>query len=99
MSGPLRKQLLRNMTLLLGGCALLLTGRAGAQPMMPAGGDTVGTPKSMAPDAVVKNVGVDQNLDAVVSPDLTFTDETGRTVRLGDYMGKRPMLLSLVYYE
>jgi protein SCO1/2 len=74
-------------------------GPAAAQPMMPAGGDTVGAPKAMAPDAVVKNVGVDQKLDAVVSPDLTFTDETGKTVRLGDYMGKRPLLLSLVYYE
>lgn len=65
--------------------------------MMPAGGGTPGT--GIAPDVAVKNVGVDQKLDAVVSPDLTFTDETGKPVRLGDYMGKRPLVLSLVYYE
>jgi protein SCO1/2 len=98
MSRPLAKKLLLRATLLLSGCALL-TGRAAAQPMMPAGGNTDGVASAMAPDTVVKNVGVDQNLDATVSPDLTFTDETGKTVRLGDYMGKRPLLLSLVYYE
>src|SRR4051794_37118411 len=103
MFRPLRTQFLRSATLLFAGCALL-TARAEAQPMAPGGnvgdgGDTVATARAMAPDAVVKNVGVDQNLDAVVSPDLTFTDETGKTVRLGDYMGKRPLLLSLVYYE
>jgi protein SCO1/2 len=98
MSRPLAKKLLLRATLLLSGGALL-TGRAAAQPMMPGGGNTDGVASAMAPDAVVKNVGVDQNLDAVVSPDLTFTDETGKAVRLGDYMGKRPLLLSLVYYE
>ena len=29
----------------------------------------------------------------------TFVDETGRDVKLGDYFGKRPVLLALVYYE
>lgn len=70
---------------------------ATAQPMMPAGGPA--GPKPLAPDKVIQNVGVDQKLDAQVSPDLTFKDETGKTVRLGDYYGKRPLLLALVYYE
>jgi protein SCO1/2 len=99
MSRPLSKQFLPSSSFVLLAVCVLTGGRATAQPMMPAGGDTVGAPKALAPDAVVKNVGVDQNLDAVVSPDLTFTDESGKTVRLGDYMGKRPLILSLVYYE
>jgi protein SCO1/2 len=101
MSRPIAKKLLLRATLALAGCALLGSsgGRAAAQPNSPVSGDTSGVAKAMAPDAVVKNVGVDQKLDSVVSPDLTFTDETGKTVRLGDYMGKRPLLLSLVYYE
>src|SRR5688500_19634199 len=70
---------------------------AAAQPMMPAGGPD--GPKSLAPDKVLQTVGVDQKLDAQVSPDLTFKNEAGETVRLRDYMGKRPLLLSLVYYE
>jgi protein SCO1/2 len=47
----------------------------------------------------LQNVGIDQHLDAQVPPDLAFTDETGRAVRLGDYFGKRPMILNLVYYN
>ena len=31
--------------------------------------------------------------------DVTFKDETGRTVALGDYFGQRPAILALVYYQ
>ena len=31
--------------------------------------------------------------------DTPFVDENGRDVRLGDYFGKRPVVLALVYYE
>ena len=31
--------------------------------------------------------------------DLPFMDESGKQVRLGDYFGKRPVVLALVYYE
>ena len=80
-------------------CALALsTAPAIAQPMMPSGGPA--GPKPLAPDDLIKTVGVDQNLDAQISPDLKFVDETGKTVRLGDYFGKKkPLLLSLVYYQ
>ena len=43
--------------------------------------------------------GIDQKLDAQVPPDLVFRDETGRTVKLGDYFGTKPVILSLVYYD
>ena len=39
-----------------------------------------------------------QKLDAQVSPDLVFRDETGKPVRLGDYFGKRPIILVMGYY-
>ena len=45
------------------------------------------------------NVGIEQHLDQQIQPDLTFRDESGKTVRLGDYFGKRPMILNLVYYN
>jgi protein SCO1/2 len=48
---------------------------------------------------IQKKVGIDQRLNAQVPLDLVFTDETGREVRLGDYFGKRPVVLALVYYE
>jgi protein SCO1/2 len=48
---------------------------------------------------ILKDVGIDQKLDAQVPPDLVFHDEMGRDVRLGDYFGKRPLVLALVYYK
>jgi protein SCO1/2 len=78
--------------------AMLTTAAAFAQPTMPVGGPG-GAPQSMTPDRLVREIGVDQKLDAQISPDLTFKDETGKTVRLGDYFGKRPLMLTLVYFE
>lgn len=45
------------------------------------------------------DVHFDQRLDQQVPLDLNFRDERGQTVRLGDYFGKKPVILSLVYYE
>ncbi len=47
----------------------------------------------------LENVGIDQRLDAQVPPDLTFRDDTGKAVKLGDYFGHKPMILNLVYYN
>jgi len=48
---------------------------------------------------ILRNVGIDQKLDQLVPLDLEFHDETGKTVRLGDYFGRKPIILSLVYYD
>ena len=58
----------------------------------------------MSPPANVRppgleNVGIQQNLNQPLPLDLTFTDDLGRTVRLGDYFGKKPAILSLVYFN
>jgi len=47
----------------------------------------------------LKNVGIEQHLNQQIPSTLTFRDETGKTVQLGDYFGKRPMILNLVYYQ
>ncbi|MGH9537499.1 MAG: SCO family protein [Terriglobales bacterium] len=47
----------------------------------------------------LKNVGIEQHLDDQIPPDLSFRDESGKSVRLGDYFGKKPMILNLVYYQ
>jgi len=49
--------------------------------------------------AMVRGVGIDQNLNAQVPLDLTFKDETSQTVRLGRYFRQKPVVLALVYYE
>jgi protein SCO1/2 len=48
---------------------------------------------------ILREVGIDQKLDEQVPLDLEFSDEEGRTVKLGDFFGKRPVVLALVYYE
>jgi protein SCO1 len=58
----------------------------------------------MSPPANVRpprleNVGIEQRLDSQVPPDLAFRDETGQAVKLGDYFGKKPLILNLVYYN
>jgi len=58
----------------------------------------------MSPPANVRppyleNVGIEQRLDAQVPADLAFVDDAGRPVKLGDYFGKKPLILNLVYYN
>jgi len=49
--------------------------------------------------AMVRGVGIDQNLNAQIPLELTFRDDTGQTVRLGQYFRQKPVVLALVYYE
>jgi protein SCO1 len=49
---------------------------------------------------VLKKVGIEQKLNSQIPLDLSFRDEEGREVRLGDYFrGGKPVVLTLVYYE
>jgi protein SCO1 len=51
------------------------------------------------PAPPVKDIGFDQKLGDAVPLDLAFRDEAGKTVHLRDYLGKRPVVLSLVYFD
>lgn len=57
-----------------------------------------GMAQQVAPDPL-RDVGIDQRLNAQVPGELFFRDETGREVRLAEYFGQRPIILVLVYYE
>lgn len=46
-----------------------------------------------------REITIEQKLNAQVPLNLTFRDETGREVQLREYFGKKPVLLTLVYYE
>jgi protein SCO1/2 len=48
---------------------------------------------------VLQQVGVAQHLNQQLPLDAQFVDETGKTVHLGDYFGKHPAILTLVYYN
>jgi protein SCO1/2 len=47
---------------------------------------------------VLQKVGVSQHLNQQLPLDAAFVDESGKQVKLGDYFGKRPAILALVYY-
>jgi protein SCO1/2 len=52
------------------------------------------------PDERLLNaIGFDQKLNAQVPLDLIFRDERGAPIRLGDYIGDKPAILVLAYYE
>jgi protein SCO1 len=67
-----------------------------AQPMAPAPG---GLLRADEKPAALKDIGIDQRLNEPVPLTLAFRDEAGRPVHLGDYFGKHPVLLALVYYN
>lgn len=49
--------------------------------------------------AQFKDIKIEQRLDAQVPLDLPFIDEGGKAVQLGDYLGERPAILTLIYYD
>ena len=48
---------------------------------------------------VLEHVGVAQHLNQQLPLNAQFVDDRGNTVQLGDYFGKRPAILTLVYYN
>lgn len=83
--------ILRILVLLLG--ALLTPGLAGAvesaaEPAAPS--DAAST---------IQQIRWDQKLDTQLPLDLEFVDESGKPVKLGDYFGKRPVILAMGYYN
>jgi protein SCO1/2 len=62
------------------------------------GADRAGEPAAGKPGLLAK-IGIDQKLNQQVPLDLVFTDASGREVKLGEFFGKRPVVLALVYYE
>ncbi len=74
---------------------ILLTATALGQAMSKG---IMSPPSSVRPPNL-QNVGIEQHLDAQVPADLPFTDDSGRAVKLGDYFGKKPIILNLVYYN
>lgn len=63
------------------------------------GDKQMGDPSGDHLPAILNKATVVQKLNTQIPLDSQFRDETGKTVRLGDYFGKRPAILALVYYS
>jgi protein SCO1/2 len=48
---------------------------------------------------LLKEVGIDQKLNSSIPLDLVFRDEAGNAVKLSQFFGQGPVVLSLVYYD
>jgi protein SCO1 len=48
---------------------------------------------------LLKEVGIDQKLNDQIPLDLTFNDEHGNPVQLRQFFGRKPVILSLVYFN
>ena len=70
-----------------------------AQPLAAIGTTDPHLPEAPLPPPPVKDVGFDQKLGESIPLDLVFKDEAGKDVRLSQYFGKRPVVLSLVYFN
>lgn len=55
--------------------------------------------QKMSGAALSREITIEQKLNEQVPLNLTFRDETGQEVQLKQYFGKKPVLLTLVYYE
>ena len=51
------------------------------------------------PPPILREVSIAQRLNEPIPPDVIFRDEDGKAVHLGDYFGKKPIVLSLVYFD
>ena len=79
-------------------CGVLLGGPLFAQ-VSGYGDKQVGENTGDQLPQVLQKVTVSQHLNQQLPLDAAFVDETGKPVKLGDYFGKRPAILSLVYYN
>jgi protein SCO1 len=57
-----------------------------------------GNPSTGLPTAL-RDVRIEQKLNQQLPLDLTFRDENGQPVKLGQYFGNKPVVLALVYYD
>lgn len=60
--------------------------------------ENVGQSSAALPPAL-QNVGFSPQLNAQIPLDITFADESARSVHLRDYFDRKPVLLALVYYS
>jgi len=93
----------RGLLLLLTAICLLPSAAAaqpgGPGPSSPLYGARPETGKvSTGLPPALQKVGIDQRLNEQLPLDAIFKDESGNEVRLGQYFGKKPVILNLVYY-
>lgn len=60
--------------------------------------ETPGATSTVTPEQL-KEVTFEQRLDQRLPRETRFKDESGRTVRLGDFFGRKPVVLAFAYFQ
>lgn len=47
----------------------------------------------------IKEIGMDEKLGSVVSPDIEFVNRDGKRVTLGSYLGEKPVVINMLYFS
>jgi protein SCO1 len=96
----------QSLRMLAGACVLLLfsspaSGQLGASqgnsPLYSSRPYEQRAPSGLPP--ALSKVGIDQKLNSQLPLNLSFRDEQGGQIKLGEYFNKKPVVLALVYYE
>jgi protein SCO1/2 len=77
---------------------VLMSAVVSAQGNAPGVRPDPAMPSNAVPTAL-SQVSFEQRLNEQLPLDLEFRDESGRTVKLGEYFGRKPVVLTFVYYE
>jgi protein SCO1/2 len=78
---------------------LLAAATPGLAQVSSYGDKTMGDPAQDHLPNILNTVKITQRLGQQLPLDAPFRDSTGKAVKLGDYFGKLPVILSLVYYQ
>lgn len=78
--------------------ALAIAPAAVGAAIEPGASGGIMEPADVRP-AALREVGIDQRLGETLPLDAAFTDDHGRAVKLGDYFGKKPVVLVMTYFE
>ena len=76
----------------------LMTAVVSAQGEAPGIRPAASLPSGQVP-GVLGKVAFQQHLNEQLPLALPFADESGKAVKLGDYFGRKPVVLAFVYYE
>jgi protein SCO1/2 len=95
-----RRMVQGSVGLALGAALCLSLSSVGASAQVSSYGDKeMGQNSGDQLPTVLQKVQINQHLNQQLPLDAQFVDDTGKQVRLGDYFGKHPAILSLVYYN
>lgn len=93
------RAVLATLAFLGAAAAFLDAAAARAGPAAAGPPAAIGEPAGWSALSPVRDIGFDQRLGELIPLEIELRDETGRLVPLREYFGRRPVILTLAYYD